>query len=50
MLVIEDAWDLKGLYADGILGLAPSSQRGKSDLVVKKLYEQDVIPEPVFSF
>ena len=50
MLVIEDSWDLKGLYADGILGLAPTAQRGKADLVVQKLYEQGSIPENVFSF
>lgn len=50
MLVIEESWDLKGLYADGILGMAPTSQRGKADLVVQKLYEQGSIPENVFSF
>ena len=50
MLLIEDSWDLNGLYADGILGMAPSSQRGKADLVVQKLYQQGAIPENVFSF
>jgi hypothetical protein len=50
MLVIEASWDLKGLYADGILGLAPTSQRGRADLVVQKLWEQGSIPEPIFSF
>jgi hypothetical protein len=39
MLIIEESWDLKGLYADGILGLAPTSQRGNADLVVQKLWE-----------
>ena len=50
MLLIEDSWDLNGLYADGILGMAPTSQSGKADLVVKKLWEQGAIPESVFSF
>ena len=50
MLLIEDSWDLNGLYADGILGMAPTSQRGKADLVVEKLWEQGAIPESVFSF
>ena len=50
MLVIEQSWDLKGLYADGILGLAPTAQRGSADLVVQKLYEQGAIPENIFSF
>ena len=50
MLVIEESWDLKGLYADGILGMAPTSQKGNADLVVQKLYEQGAIPDNVFSF
>jgi cathepsin D len=50
MMLIEESWDLKGLYADGILGMSPSAQRGKADLVVQKLYEQGSIPQNVFSF
>lgn len=49
MLVINQAWDLDGLYADGIMGMSPTSQYSDADLVIEELYTQGVIDEKAFS-
>ena len=49
MLVINNAWDLEGLYADGIMGMSPSVQESGAELVIEELYKQEVIDEKVFS-
>lgn len=41
--------ELSGVQADGIVGLAPVEQNTKSNLLLKKLKEQDFISEQVFS-
>ncbi len=42
--------DLSGLQADGILGLAPSSQGTGALMFVEKLYNEGVINRKMFSF
>lgn len=49
ILVINQAWDLEGLYADGIMGMSPSNQEGGAELVIDELYNQGAIDEKIFS-
>jgi hypothetical protein len=49
MLVINQAWDLDNLYADGIMGMSPSSQYSEAELVIEEMHQQGVIDEQVFS-
>lgn len=42
--------DLDGLQADGILGLAPSTQRTQAELFIEELYTQGLIDKKIFSF
>jgi hypothetical protein len=38
MLVINQAWDLDNLYADGIMGMSPSSQYSEAELVIEEMH------------
>jgi Eukaryotic aspartyl protease len=49
MLVINQAWDLDGLYADGIMGMSPTAQFSDAELVITEMHKQGVIDEQVFS-
>jgi len=49
MLVVKESWGLRGLRADGIMGMSPTSQRGDAELMIEELYNQKVIDEKVFS-
>ena len=42
-------YNLHGLKADGILGLAPSSQGTKSSMVLDELYNQGLLSKRIFS-
>jgi hypothetical protein len=38
-LVIEQQWDLEGLYADGIMGMSPSAHSIGEELVINELHQ-----------
>lgn len=48
-LGIDVASDMEDTIFDGIIGMAPRSQDGLSDLLVDKLHQAGVISTPVFS-
>jgi hypothetical protein len=50
MLAVVQTNDLSGLKADGILGLAPSTQRTQSSLFLDELYNNGIIDNKIFSF
>lgn len=51
MLAVErTSADLSELMADGILGLAPSTQRTKASLFIEELYNNGIIDKRIFSF
>jgi hypothetical protein len=50
MLSVIQTVDLEGMMADGILGLAPSSQKTHADLFIDELYSHGIIEKRVFSF
>lgn len=50
MLSAVNTEALNGLMADGILGLAPSTQKTKASLFIEELYNSRVIEKKVFSF
>lgn len=37
LLVINQAWDLDGLYADGIMGMSPTAQYSDAELVIDEM-------------
>ncbi len=49
MLVLDYAWDLDNLYADGIMGMSPTCQESGAELVIEEMYKQGVIDEQLFS-
>jgi hypothetical protein len=40
---------MNGVYADGIMGMSPTSDEGEADLIIEELYKQGIIDEKVFS-
>jgi Eukaryotic aspartyl protease len=50
MLSVIQTSGLEGLSADGIIGLAPSTQRTKASLFVDELYNAGQISKRIFSF
>ena len=50
MLSITNIEGLEGLTSDGIVGLAPTSQRTQASVLIDELYWNRFINEKVFSF
>lgn len=50
LLSVYRTSQLKAMKADGILGLAPSSQRTQAQLFVERLYDEGIIDQKLFSF
>ena len=49
MLVLDYAWDLENLYADGIMGMSPTVQESGAELVLEEMHRQGVIDNQLFS-
>jgi cyclophilin family peptidyl-prolyl cis-trans isomerase len=50
MLSVYRTSELKSMKSDGILGLAPSTQRSASSVFIKELQKAGVIDKQMFSF
>lgn len=50
MLSVVQTSGLEGLSSDGIIGLAPSSQKTKASLFVDEMYNAGKIDKRIFSF
>ena len=48
--MIEESIRLDAIYADGIIGLAPSPQRTGKKLFMDELYSQGLVRDRMFSF
>ena len=49
-LAVDYTSDLEELKSDGVLGLAPSSQRTRAPVFIDELYQKGIIDNRVFSF
>eukprot|EP00347_Sterkiella_histriomuscorum_P006554 403352331 len=49
-LAVDKTQDLDRLKADGVLGLAPSSQRTRASLFIDELYQNGIIDNRIFAF
>ena len=49
-LAVDKTSDLNSLKADGVLGLAPSSQGTRSPLFIDELYQNGIIDNRIFAF